>query len=449
MAACGWPRGVMALQDTQKSYEEKFQFERSAAIAVWCEQLDDAVSALQRASETVRATVESNDVRFEGMNYSSRYAETLDLVAMNISGMSDSSLWKRSCKILLKRIDDVDSSDGDGNPCAPYLRAICNFLLNSLKKENHLIFQTLDDVDLAISDRIAIASKFLDRKSLQQYLEGLLGSCEIEGNLEGIIITGLNRKGVDLMQSYVDSSADIQTAAFVTSRVLPPREWGLRERELCAGWLHTYRNLLNTWQMWTSRAMFDVERLALQRELKTKRSAQDSMMRGSRRPQPSHRPQQPQHTPRQESDFGPQIHARCTYCNQSLSCSQKPGQGAWLQNKNPVINCCPNISCKKELPRCAVCMLQMGCLNPSPKFYQASREAGRGAIPSLNPAVWFTWCMRCKHGGHAHHMVGWFEKHMTCPVPGCDCHCEFDAIKTEIRPWSKTNTEETERNDES
>ena len=240
------------------------------------------------------------------------------------------------------------------------------------------------------------------------------------------------------MQSYVDSTADIQTAAFVISRVLPSsnREWGKQERKLSAMWVHNYCTLLNTWQMWTSRAMFDVRRLAMQRELKMKRSTQDSMMRGNRRPLPSHRPSQ---APRPESDFlGPQIHVRCTYCNESLSC-QKVRSSTWLRDhKSPVIYCCPNINCKKELPRCAICNLQMGCLNPSQNLRNYSEKGNTNAeLPSLNPAVWFTWCMRCKHGGHAHHMVGWFDKHTTCPVPGCDCQCQSDAIQTQNRPWSK------------
>ena len=68
---------------TPNQYEDKCQFERSAAIAVWCEQLDKAVSALQRASDHFkRSVVESEDVRLcEKLNY---YASTLDIVAMNI-----------------------------------------------------------------------------------------------------------------------------------------------------------------------------------------------------------------------------------------------------------------------------------------------------------------------------------------------------------------------------
>ncbi|ETN83672.1 hypothetical protein NECAME_07277 [Necator americanus] len=29
----------------------------------------------------------------------------------------------------------------------------------------------------------------------------------------------------------------------------------------------------------------------------------------------------------------------------------------------------------------------------------------------------------CSHGGHAKHMISWFEKESGCPVLGCDCRC--------------------------
>ena len=39
--------------------------------------------------------------------------------------------------------------------------------------------------------------------------------------------------------------------------------------------------------------------------------------------------------------------------------------------------------------------------------------------------LWFTWCQSCRHGGHAIHMLQWFEKHKVCPVSECTCECEI------------------------
>jgi len=55
-------------------------------------------------------------------------------------------------------------------------------------------------------------------------------------------------------------------------------------------------------------------------------------------------------------------------------------------------------------------------------------------LANLPFAEWFSWCMRCKHGGHAHHIAGWFAGHDTCAVSNCDCRCQFDGIRKLGRP---------------
>lgn len=39
------------------------------------------------------------------------------------------------------------------------------------------------------------------------------------GNLEGILLTGLTKDGIDLMESYVDRTGDVQTASFCMLQV--------------------------------------------------------------------------------------------------------------------------------------------------------------------------------------------------------------------------------------
>ena len=44
--------------------------------------------------------------------------------------------------------------------------------------------------------------------------------------------------------------------------------------------------------------------------------------------------------------------------------------------------------------------------------------------------MWFTWCQTCRHGGHAKHLLEWFEEHTECPVNNCDCNCmSLDSVK--------------------
>jgi hypothetical protein len=180
--------------------------------------------------------------------------------------------------------------------------------------------------------------------------------------------------------------------------------------------------------MWQSRAMFDVDRAELLRN--SGQMARHTEPRGTITKTDSKQA---------ETDFvlsptiPAQLDARCNYCSVSLSGSRKQEgiTNQWLSRSKNVLSCCPR--CRKPLPRCAICLLSLGCLNPYMELKRAgskNRSANDlSSLANLPFAEWFTWCMRCKHGGHAHHLVGWFANHETCPVSGCDCNCQFDGIK--------------------
>jgi hypothetical protein len=44
-----------------------------------------------------------------------------------------------------------------------------------------------------------------------------------EGNVEGIIVTGLTLRGVDLLEKALDRYGDVQTASLVMSFIVPKR----------------------------------------------------------------------------------------------------------------------------------------------------------------------------------------------------------------------------------
>jgi len=448
LTACGWI-GKFGLQDVLNAFESRGKYERSAAIAVWNSDLGEAVGALQRGAAYVRQHG-GNDG-----DMPTQYAETLELVAMCIAGYSGGSnqnsaagqVWRRACESLLQRKDF-----NPPKPPSSYLKAICSFLMNVGSRGD--LKDTLENNHLSLSDRVAFACIFLSRDELKEYLETTFYLCISPPNLEGILISGLNKRGIALIQSFVDAHSDVQTAALVSSRVVLPPTWN-KEKMICNGWLETYRQMLNKWQMWQSRAMFDVGRFELLRKLKDRQQAEEQVslttqpiVRNMRRTNPlgQRRAQYGFPTSRHgETDasqlFPSQLHARCNYCNTSLSLSkllrrQDGIANNWLSRQNPVLSCCPNAQCKKPLPKCAICLLPLGCLNP----YLELRKHGLQNIDDLSDlsslpfAEWFTWCMRCKHGGHAHHMVGWFSNHKTCPVSNCDCQCQFDGIEKLKRP---------------
>ena len=142
---------------------------------------------------------------------------------------------------------------------------------------------------------------------------------------------------------------------FFSSRAVLPAKW-TSERRMCSEWLESYRLFLNGLQMFMSRAAFDVGRFDHLRRIK--------QIGGSGRQSPSIKKQQLKST--QANNFPPQLWARCNYCNASLPLSKLRRQegiaNSWLSRQKPVLTCCPQ--CKKPLPRCSICLLSLGALNP-------------------------------------------------------------------------------------
>jgi WD repeat-containing protein mio len=426
LASCGWA-GMFDLGSVMADCESQGEFERSAALAVWHGDIGAAVDALERGA-AVHATTERN------LNLSIKYAETLELVSFSIAGYqggdasatTKSSVWRKSCSKLLQR---PDLSDAFIMPAgAGYLRHILKFLMTIGIDDSHK--DVMSDSTLSLCDRVAFACRFLSNADLMSFLEKCLKECQATGNVEGIAIAGVNMNGLQILQSYMDFTADVQTAALVTSRVVLPVEW-VAERRVVAEWLHSYRFLLNRWQMWQSRAMFDVDRASLLRQVKMRQQTERGKPPGRTRPLPRLRSVDSD----VQATVPAQLDARCNYCSAPLGLRRQDNQpNQWLSKMKNVVPCCPR--CRKPLPRCAICMLTLGALNP---YYELTkdrpREAGSNATDDLSTvanlpfAEWFSWCFRCKHGGHAHHLVGWFAKHETCPVSGCNCRCQFDGIR--------------------
>jgi hypothetical protein len=56
----------------------------------------------------------------------------------------------------------------------------------------------------------------LPRADLHSFLDTSIKRCIEFGNLEGLLITGLDKRGIALLQSYVDIYSDVQTAALIS-----------------------------------------------------------------------------------------------------------------------------------------------------------------------------------------------------------------------------------------
>jgi hypothetical protein len=117
------------------------------------------------------------------------------------------------------------------------------------------LFAPVLEVDgLTRYDAIAFACRFLEDEALVSYLDSMESEAIAAGSLEGLLLLGLTEKALPLLQAYVDTTADVQTAALLLAFVAP-------RRFKCAqasNWMTTYRDLLDRWRLYHQRCLLDI-----------------------------------------------------------------------------------------------------------------------------------------------------------------------------------------------
>lgn len=355
---CGWHRDREGFLD---QLESDGHFSRAAAIAVFNLRLQLAVDILRRGAEHPRATSST----------------ILNIVAVALSGFSDdkTSLWRQQCVSAKEYLTD------------PYLRVMFAFLTS----ESESYEEVLEEKDVSVEDRVAFACCFLSDVKLCDYLRNLNSKLTEDGDLSGFLLTGASYDSIALLQRFLDKSGDIQSVSFIAARAFPGT---LLKEDVVQEWIANYRNLLDSWKLWTQRAHFDI--------------SLSSRIESEKPPQ--------------------QVFVSCNFCGKSISAfMQGRGRGlfARVPNKSKITSC-PN--CRKPLPRCSICLLNMGSASGAYSVKAGSTsnrsiDSGSASDKLAEFANWFTWCQSCRHGGHASHIMHWFSEHLECPVAGCVCRC--------------------------
>ncbi|EGW31619.1 uncharacterized protein SPAPADRAFT_155043 [Spathaspora passalidarum NRRL Y-27907] len=317
--------------------------------------------------------------------------ERLRLMATAVAGYlayknsNVNSPWKDQCRKMASELDD------------PYLRAIFAFIADDDW------WDVLDEHALPLRERLGVALRFLSDKDLTVYLDRMAESVVNKGELEGLILTGITPRGIDLLQSYVDRTSDIQTAALIASYACPRYFTDQR----ITHWIDCYRNLLNRWGFFSIRAKFDVTRTKLSKTF----NGQTTIKAAPK-----------------------QVFLQCTRCNKNMAKFKNPNpvnnQALMKQfNKmnggksitNDIVNCCPH--CGAPLPRCAICLLTLGTPIPLEQDERLDENDKIGNKIENRFREWFSYCLTCNHSCHAYHAEEWFSKHYVCPVPDCNCRC--------------------------
>ncbi|XP_007425343.1 GATOR complex protein MIOS [Python bivittatus] len=362
---CGWVKkgADLDVEPFLCCLEQEGDWERAAAVALFNLDIRRAIQIMNKGASSGKGDL------------------NLNVVAMALSGYTDekNSLWREMCSTLRLQLNN------------PYLCAMFAFLTC----ESGSYDGVLNESNVAVRDRVAFACKFLTDAQLNRFIEKLTNEMKEAGNLEGILLTGLTKDGVDLMESYVDRTGDVQTASYCMLQGSPSE---VLKDERVQYWIETYRNLLDAWRFWHKRAEFDIHRSKLD---------------------PSSKPLA-------------QVFVSCNFCGKSISysCSTIPHQGRGFSqygvSGSPTkskVTSCPG--CRKPLPRCALCLINMGtpvsCCPGGSKSDEKVDLSKDKKLAQFNN--WFTWCHNCRHGGHAGHMLSWFRDHNECPVSACSCKC--------------------------
>ncbi|KAJ2232395.1 hypothetical protein GGH97_006041, partial [Coemansia sp. RSA 475] len=108
---------------------------------------------------------------------------------------------------------------------------------------------------LPLSYRLAVALRYLDDASMLQSVVSAGRRAVRNGDLDGLLVTGVSGGGRLVMQAYVDATADVQTAALVS--IFDPANDAV-SAETAEKWIYAYRHLLNMWRMFTTRCLFDI-----------------------------------------------------------------------------------------------------------------------------------------------------------------------------------------------
>lgn len=490
--------------------EASYSYERAAALALWhgdvalaVETLNTFVAIQSKTDVTPSDDVidipsetgsDDREVNRHGWDeeITPEYIHVVSLVAMCFAGyrhhIPKEDIWVSMCEQVVSLLES------HGRVAKAYLISACKFLLISLvSKPDYSWF--LKDDRIYLEDRVAFACNFVDFVTMTSWVKDTANTCKLLGRLDGLLLTGLSPEGLAILQAYIDRTCDVQTCALLSARLISSISYvdtnissnSNHSSDVEKLWLYEYRNLLNKWQMFFARASLDVEIGKIQRKRdllygdgSVSPSGNDA--KGSRPPgylgshitatnqltadrskvtkrqqfaQPSHRNQA-------------HLLIRCHYCSTSLPLDlattqqQQTANSAFTRKQRPVLNCC--VHCKRQLPRCYVCQLYLGMINPNLQLHRmaAQQRLIRDARPGLPSTIelekiedhvleygqWFFFCQRCKHGGHATCIDEWFsstlsmtsldskpnaesessdrlfvQQHRLCGVNGCSCQC--------------------------
>jgi WD40 repeat protein len=337
----------------------------------------------------------------------------------------------------------------------PYLKAILAYFVSGDWKV------VVDMALLPLSDRVGCALKYLDDDRVGSFILMQTSVAAVNGNVEGLVLTGLTERTLDLFQNYVANFSDLQTAVLAMSISCPLY---LDDRRFSM-WRETYLMQMQSWQTYNQRTVY----LQANARRSTARSgarfgstsAQPITLRCTQclgtlsphtlrnmppPPPPSNQnqnqnqnpptppnltpPMYQNQPPRPRHEYPPQNSNPLSLLMRNKNNSIRKGTGTVVTVDAPRMSfqatpaarsglVCPR--CGRSKPRCGICSLVVA--NPDPR--KAIGDALQLTKDDDILARQALYCMTCTHIFHGDHARDWFARHKVCPVPECQCMCGF------------------------
>lgn len=370
---CGAAQSHRELEELVKNLSAENQHTKAAALAVFQDEPKLAYLGL-RSNEPTQAH---------------------KLLAMAIAGSAkgdNSADWEETCAEISKELTD------------PYARAILALVS---KGDWHAVIK---ETTLPLKCRVEVALRWLSDGELTDYLQDATAEAMRQGDIEGVVLTGLGHLAMELFQSYIEKFNDVQTPVLAMSYTVPRIISNPAYIAQFEAWREAYRRQMNSWKLQLERARFDVG---------SRRFAVTVDGRKLIPPPPQ------------------QVSLTCNYCTRPLTQHDASSQisPSTAETVHPTVGnplgsaamsgtVCPR--CGRHMPRCGVCTMWLGSPDPMSRAGIAAdaEPNSRKATEAEVMRRFVVFCIHCNHGFHAHHAREWFTRHKVCPVAECSCICD-------------------------
>ncbi|KAK5712546.1 hypothetical protein LTR17_017927 [Elasticomyces elasticus] len=108
---------------------------------------------------------------------------------------------------------------------------------------------------LHLGYRVALGLKYLNDTELSGFIQAETARAVRNGDLEGILLTGLGEQALDLLQTYIVRTSDLQTAVLATAHTNPRYVDDVR----WVMWKETYFEQMQAWRAFNERTKFTVQ----------------------------------------------------------------------------------------------------------------------------------------------------------------------------------------------